>query len=175
MQLLVFAGGTSGYYLLTDESSLLDCAFMTAITITTVGYGESIPVSHDPVLQVFTIFLLIIGMGAVLYFVSALAALMIEGQLRDIFQRWQMERRVAGFENHFIIAGLGRTGRNIAEEVLRGDNDCVLIDNDEQRLDEFVAAMKKSVNFVVGDATDDDILRRAGIERAPGRGFLPGQ
>ncbi|MFU8807040.1 MAG: potassium channel family protein [Bradymonadaceae bacterium] len=168
LQLVVFIGGTLGYYVLTEEQSLLNCAYMTVITITTVGYDETIPVAHDPVLQIYTIFLLIIGMGAVLYFVSVLAAFMIEGDLRDVFRRRKMDRQIAGFKDHFIIAGLGRTGRNIAAEVLRGDADCVLIDTSQECITEFLALIGKDAPFVVGDATDDDVLGAAGIDRSKG-------
>lgn len=175
LQLIVFVGGTLGYYGLTEEFSLLDCAYMTVITVTTVGYDESIPIDHDPVLQIFTIFLVIIGMGAVLYFVSVLAAFMIEGELRDLFRRRRMDRQIENLAGHFIIAGLGRTGRNLAKDIIEGGNDCVVIDQDQDKIDEFISASKDmGVPFLVADATDDDVLTRAGIKRATGVAFCLG-
>lgn len=174
LQFVVFVVGTLGYYGLTEEFSLLDCAYMTVITITTVGYDESIPVDHDPALQVFTIFLIIIGMGAVLYFVSVLAAFMIEGELRDIFRRRKMDRQIDNYDNHFIVAGLGRTGRNLAADIIDGGNDCVVIEQSQEQIDSFLESSDKGMPFLVADATDDDVLRRAGIERARGVAFCLG-
>ena len=175
LQFLIFLVGTVGYYFLPeDEVSLLDAAYMTVITITTVGYDESIPVDHDPTLMIFTIFLVIIGMGAVLYFVSVLAAFMIEGELRDLFRRGRMEKAIGKMEGHFVVAGLGRTGRNLAQNVIAQTRHCVLIEEDLDRIEEFLEGIKRDVPYVVGDATDDEILKKAGVERARGIGICLG-
>lgn len=169
LQLVIFVFGAGGYYVLTDEGvSLLDAAYMTVITITTVGYDESIPVDHDPVLQIFTIFLIIIGMGAVLYFVSVLATFMIEGELRDLFRRARMNKAIDAMEAHFIVAGLGRTGRNLARDVIARTRQCVLIDQEQERIEDYLRGEGVDAPYVIGDATDDEILKKAGVERARG-------
>ena len=176
LQLLILLVGTSGYYLLTgDEYSLLDALYMTVITITTVGYDESIPIDHDPVLMVFTIFLVIIGMGAVLYFVTVMATFVIEGEFRHLFARRRMQHEIDRLKNHFIIAGLGRTGKNLAEDiVLRGES-CVLIDKEQQRVETLVESLDREIAYLIGDGTDDEILHQAGIERAKGIAFCLGE
>ena len=175
LQLVVFVGGTVGYYVLTDaEYGWLSCAYMTAITITTVGYDESIPVTGDATLEVFTIGLIIIGMAAVLYFVSVLAAFLVEGDLREVFRKGKMERKIASYDSHIIVAGLGSTGRNIASEVIGAGEKCVLIDRDREKIDACLERQKRTVPFIEGDATDDDVLISAGIKRASGIAFCLG-
>ncbi len=175
VQLLVVIFGTGGYYLLTDEEfSVLDCLYMTIVTVTTVGYDEFIPVKHDPVLQIFTIVLIIVGMAAVLYFVTVLAVFIVEGELREIFRRKRMAKTIDRLDDHFVIAGLGRTGRNIATDVVSAGKACVLVDTDKEALEEFIDTLDEPVPFVVGDATDDDILEEAGICTARGVAFCLG-
>jgi len=83
----VFIIGTIGYYtLFSGAYKLIDCAFMTVISLTTVGYGEVIQVTGNPAAQIFTMVLITFGMGIILYGISTLTALLIEGHLSDIFR-----------------------------------------------------------------------------------------
>ncbi len=165
----VFLIGTLGYWWAAGgEYGVIDSAFMTAITLTTVGYGETIPVSHDPALQVFTMVLIVSGMGIMLYFASALTAFIIEGELRDLIWKRRMDREIDKLQNHFIIAGIGSTGSHVLREVLKSNQRCVIIERDRDRIDHELSELDHDFLYVVGDATHDELLQEAGIERAKG-------
>ena len=175
LQLLVIVVGTLGFHFLTDDNyDIVDCLYFTVITITTVGYYEIIPVSEDRTLQVFTIGLIIVGMAAVLYFVSVLAAFLIEGGLKNLFQRRAMDKEIAALDNHYIVAGLGRTGRNIASELISQGETCILMDTDEENIRTFLDSIDGKAPYLVGDATDDNLLTQAGILEATAVAFCLG-
>lgn len=166
---VVFVIGTLGYWLLSgQEYDLLHCAFMTTITLTTVGYGEVIPVSEYAYMQAFTIGLIVLGMGGMLYFASSLTAFIVDGELRDLIRHRRMQQTIENLENHYIVAGIGETGEYILDEILQSRRDCLVIDSDRDRIDEVRDDHEYDFPFLVGDATDDDILREAGVERAQG-------
>jgi voltage-gated potassium channel len=163
----VFVLGTFGYWTMAPEKyDLLDCAFMTTITLTTVGYGEVIPIDGDPALQSFTIGLIIVGMGIVLYFVSSLTAFIIEGELRDLIRMRKMDREIDKLENHLIICGIGQTGLYVLREVLQSNQPCVVIDKNHDHIQRDIDELDTDFLYIVGDATQDSVLQQAGIERA---------
>lgn len=175
LQVVVFLIGTIGYRVLGEgEYSWLSCAYMTVITITTVGYDETLPVTGDPVMMIFTMILVIVGMGTVLYFVTAMAAFMVDGELRDLIGRWRMDRKVASLRGHIIIGGLGATGSKIVPDLLASHKECVLVDKDEETIQNALKNYDVEIPYVVGDMTDDDVLREAGIEHAAGLAFCLG-
>ncbi len=170
----VFLMGTVGYHILTDrEYDLLTCAFMTAITLTTVGYEEVVRVD-TPELKVFTIFLILFGMGSVLYFVSALTAFIIDGELREFLRERKISGMLEDLSNHFIIAGTGDTGKFVLLEMMGLKRPVVIIDLDRERIAEIEREYGIQLPFVIGDATDDDVLIKAGVERAQGVVFSLG-
>ncbi|MEZ4461558.1 MAG: potassium channel protein [bacterium] len=174
LQLAVFAAGSVGYHILTDRQyDLLTCAFMTAITLTTAGYEEVVPI-NTPELQVFTIALILFGMGAVLYFVSALTAFIIDGELREFLRERKISGMLEELSNHFVIAGTGDTGKFVLLEMVKLKRPVVLIDMDRERIAALEQEYGFQIPFVVGDATDDDVLIRAGLERAQGVVFSLG-
>lgn len=167
MLLIIFLVGSIGYWLGTpEEHTLLDGAFMTMVTITTVGYNEVIPVFHDPWMKVFTMALIVSGMGVTVYFVSTLTALVIDGDLRHLLWRQRMDREIAELDDHFIVAGIGSTGSYVLREMLQTHQPCVVIEADPERIDEELK--KDDFLYIRGDATNDDTLERAGITRARG-------
>jgi voltage-gated potassium channel len=112
--------GIAGFYLLGSGSwSLLDCAYMTAITLTTVGYGEALPVSHVPGGKVFTIILVFGGVATVLYFASTIMAFLVEGDLQTLLGSKRMEKKTRKMHDHFIVCGIGRTGRHTVRQLIR--------------------------------------------------------
>lgn len=167
--LLVFIGGTAGYFLLEGgRTSIIDCAYMTLITISTVGYGEVLPVD-SPELKSFTMGLILVGSGSLVYFASAMAAFVIEGELRTILRRRRMERKIGALRGHTIVCGLGRSGLQAARELTAAGRVVVGIDSSletVERAEESVG--KKSFFTLVGDATSDEALREAGLEVASG-------
>ena len=165
--LLVLAVGTFGYHMISGgQASLLDCFYMTVISITTVGFGEVVSPARSPVGRLFTIGLIIIGMGLLTYGFSTLTAFLVEGELSAILGRRRMMKAIDKLNNHFIVVGIGTTGYHVVCELLRTKRDFVAIDRDEERLTRLVAQMP--FLYLVGDATEDSILRDAGVERAAG-------
>lgn len=165
----IFVIGTGGYWTIPEGShTLIDAAYMTVVTLTTVGYKESIPISGDPAAQIFTIGVLLFGLGVMLYFVSSLTAFIVEGELRTILRRGKMKRKLRELEDHIIIAGIGRTGKHVLEELLKGGYSCVVIERSEERIHDEQLRLDKEFPYIVGDATHDDILESAGIDRAHG-------
>ncbi len=152
----VLAFGTAGYLLL--GLGPLDALFKTVETVSTVGFGE---ISLDtPAEKVFTIVLILFGVGTVLYSFSVVLETIIEGRLTDHLWRRRMEREIEQLENHVIVCGCGRLGRTVADYIAEANKDVVVVDTDLSRL-ESTAHL-----FVRGDANVDDTLRAAGIERA---------
>ncbi len=134
--------------------------------MTTVGYGEVIEVTGNVSAQVFTMFLITFGMGIILYGISTLTALIIEGEISGILRKKQMEKRIAKLRGHYIVCGGGETGCPVLVELLKNREQVVLIEQNEETL----ARCKEAgvVLYIQGDATDDDNLVAAGIQHAKG-------
>lgn len=166
---LVFLLGVLGYmYVGGAQYGVLDAVYMTMITLTTVGYGEVIDLSDNPQGRIFTAALLVVGVGSFVYFFSNLTAFMVEGNLDRILWRRRMRRSISSLNHHYIICGAGRTGRHMIRELLETERAFVLIDSDEHSARSLLEEMQASFPVVVGDATDDEVLREAGIDRAAG-------
>ena len=167
--LLVFGLGTCGYWLLgRGVWSVEDCAYMVLITITSVGYEEVLPVSLVQWGRPFTMLLIVTGMGVSVYFLSSLTAFIIEGDLREALWRRRMSKRLSNLSGHYIVAGAGQTGRHVAAELVRAEREVVVIEQAREQLDRLVIRYQDRVVGILGDATDDIVLREAGIERAAG-------
>ncbi len=147
----------------TKDWSLLDAVFMTVITLTTAGH-TLMGMSEGG--RIFTMFLLIGGYGVFVYSVTIAIAFLIEGQLLSIFKHRKMIRTVEKLSDHYIVCGLGDTGIHVLEEMLKSDVNFVGIEADEERLEH----LEETLDFlyIEGDATDDDVLIRAGVKQAKG-------
>jgi voltage-gated potassium channel len=154
--LLVLVAGTIGYLVLGFD--LLDATYQTVTTVSTVGFREVEPLS--PGGQVFTMVLILVGVGAALYAFSVLIETFIEGRLNELLGRRRMEQSIASLHDHVIVCGWGRVGRSIAGEVAAAGRGLVIVELDDAILDGV------SHRVVVGDATEDAVLRAAGIDRA---------
>ena len=160
--------GTAGYLFLERDNpegewELLDAVYMTVITLTTVGYGN---MGMSDAGRVFTLFLLIGGFGVFTYCVTIATAFLIEGQLQSFFRQQKMIRTVDKLFNHYIVCGLGDTGVHVLDEMLKAEVDFVGIEVEEERL--IHLSDTRNFLYLQGDATDDELLVRAGIERAQG-------
>ncbi len=165
--LLVFMAGSVGYYTIYGgEHRFIDCMYMTVISLTSVGYGEVLQVTGNVGAQVFTMLLLVFGMGIILYGISMLAALMIEGELSGVLRERKMQKRIERLKNHYIICGGGETGRPLIDELLKNRQKVVLIENHEESI--ALCRSMEGLLYIVGDATDDQNLIKAGIDRAAG-------
>ncbi len=149
--------------------SWFDCFYMTVITLSTVGFAETLEGMNEiPEARVVTISLIILGSGTLLYFISSLTALIVEGDLQGILRRRSMERAIGTLSEHVILCGIGTTGWHIATELRAVGVPFVVVDADRERLDELNAEFGDELLFVCGDATDDHVLDLAGVERARG-------
>ncbi len=154
--LAILVAGTVAYSIL--GLGFIDALYQTITTISTVGFREY----GEPTTawKITTMVVILVGVGAALYTLGAVLEALVEGRLGDGRSRRRMERRVAAMENHTIICGWGRVGRAIYASLAGNGDDVVVIDVDPER------AATAGDSVVAGDATDDEVLRRAGIERA---------
>ncbi|MBW2529412.1 MAG: potassium channel protein [Deltaproteobacteria bacterium] len=167
--LVVFLLGTGGYWLIGHgDWSVMECAYMVLITITTVGYAEVLPVSATDAGRLFTMILLVSGMGTSVYFLSALTAFIVEGDLRDALWRRRMSNRLDKLRGHYIVCGTGETGRQVVAELVRAGRAVVAVELNEVNLGHVVDTYHDQVITILGDATEDDVLREASIVQAKG-------
>jgi voltage-gated potassium channel len=165
--LAIFAIGVIGYTIIGHgEHRFLDAVYMTVITLTTVGYGEIIPMEHNPAGRIFTMFLILFGMGILVYFVSAITAFLVEGQLEHVFWRKRMRQTIAELKHHVIVCGAGVVAGHLIEELLRVQRPVVAVIPQGASLP--VLDVQKELPHIVGDAADEDVLAEAGIQRAGG-------
>jgi voltage-gated potassium channel len=157
--ILIFAG-TTGYRLI-EGWSFLDALYMTVITITTVGYGEIHRLSQGG--RIFTVVLIIFSFGVMGYIVASIGQTIIAGQIRQVLGRRKLEKKVKRLKNHYILCGYGRIGSFIAGQFSLEDVPFVVIENDPDRIK---LVEEDGFPYVEGDASDDDILINAGVEKA---------
>src|SRR5215208_1670131 len=158
--LAVLVLGTAGYVAI-EGWSVRDALFMAVTTITTVGYG--IPHELSTRGEYFTIVLVIAGAGAGLYTLNAILRIAMEGELTGALAERRLRRRIADMHDHVILCGYGRVGEAIARALKGRDEPFVVVERDAEVL---ARAEEAGCDHVHGDATRDDVLRRAGIERA---------
>jgi len=166
ISLVVLAGSTGYYILFGGEPKFMDCVYMTVISLTTVGFGEVIEVTGNVPAQIFTMLLIIFGMGIILYGISTVTALIIEGELSGILRKKKMLKRISKMKNHYIVCGGGETGRPVIEELAKNKEPFVLIEQNEENIERCKSVTE--LLYVEGDATDDENLVAAGIENAAG-------
>jgi voltage-gated potassium channel len=160
MVVFIIVFGTIGYVVL-EGWTFLDSIYMTITTITTVGYREIHELSLKG--RIFTICLIVGGVGTVLYSLSTGARIILEGELKDIFGRRKLEKKIKDLYDHYIICGYGRMGKIICKELKAEGVKFVVIEKDLKMFEE-----KEDFLFLIGNATHDHILKEAGVERAKG-------
>lgn len=162
--LLLFISILTGIvgFTLIEGYNLLDAFYMTIITISTVGYGEVQPLSNGG--KLFSAFMIITNIGIFTYAVSSIATFIVDGNYRKILGDIVIGRKIDRMKNHIIVCGYGRYGKNVVEHFRNQNIPCILI---ESNLDK-VSEIRRSDNIQVleGDATDENILLEAGIQRA---------
>ena len=162
MLILVILFGISGYMAL-ERWSLLDALYMTVITITTVGFGEVRNVS--PGGRVFTVLLIFMGMGIMAYTVGMIASLMVDLQISSILGRRKLGTKIKNLKNHYIICGFGRIGSIIAKELDANKIPLIVLDSNPERKHDLE---NLGIPYILDDATSEDVLIEAGIEKAKG-------
>jgi len=160
--LLVVLAGTIGYELI-EGWPFLDSLYMAVITITTVGYAEVHPLSTAG--QIFTIFLILGGVGTAFYILTSLVRYILEGEFGIRIGRQRMEAKIRRLNNHFILCGYGRVGQAIASILSQQEAKFVVIDRDREVINK---AQQAGCLTIQDDATKDESLRQAKIDSARG-------
>ena len=162
LMVLILLFGTVGYMLL-EGWRMIDALYMTIITLTTVGYTEVNPLGEEG--RVFTVLLIMLGVGLFLYVAGSVVQFMVEGQIRILFGRRRLDRQIGQLENHYIICGYGRIGRVLASKLLQKPVDLVVIEQDR----DLIPVMEADrVLHISGNATEESNLIKAGIHNAKG-------
>lgn len=160
--------GTAAYWIIGEgRYSLLDCLYMTFITISTIGYGEIIDLSASPAGRLFTMVLAASGVGVMTYILVNVTAFVVEGELNETFRRKKMEKAVEALEGHYIVCGLDGVGAYVLEELRSTARPHVLVEENREELDRYRQEGKEPLSLE-GDPTDSDTLRKAGAARARG-------
>lgn len=151
----------TAWYALVEAFPPLDALFMAVTTITTVGFREVQPLDTSG--QLFTIVYILTGVGLVFYTVVAVAQALLVGEVAEVMGLRRENRRVRKMQDHFVLCGFGRVGQEIAHELQERGSSFVVVDRDTERV---AAARQLGYLAVLGDATEDPVLREAGVERA---------
>jgi voltage-gated potassium channel len=160
--------GSYGYYALTDgRYSWLDCLYMTLITVSTVGFNEHIPAATDA-LKLLTMGLILLGGASLLYFLTSLAAYLIEGDLAYGIWRRRQLARITSLDGHVVVCGAGATGAHASAEVARSRAPLLVVAEDAARVEQLAMTLGDAMLFIIGDATDDASLRLARLDHALG-------
>lgn len=157
--LLIIVTGTLGYRLLSGYT-WIDALYMTVITVTTVGFREVHPT--DDFTKVFTIFLIVFSVFIFAYAISVITEYILSKSTFQNFKLTRMKKEISKMQDHIIICGYGRNGRQAAEKLKAYRRPFVIIENDE----EIIERHSDEALFVFGDANEDEVLLEAGIERA---------
>lgn len=168
----VIAIATTGYRVIGGPTvSFLQALYMAVITLAGVGYGEIVDTSSNALLRIFNIGIVLIGVGITVFFFSAVAAFLVEVEATNPFWRRRMQKRIDATSDHFIVCGLGDTGRHAVEELQKTATPHVvieLLEENVKRIRELYPETVRDLLYVVGDATEEEVLEKAGIGRAKG-------
>ena len=160
----VIVVGTVGYIVI-DDADPFSALYMTVITVSTVGYGEAVQLDGSG--RLFTIIIIILGLASTTLLTVTVVAFLVEGEFRKIFRSRSMQRRMRRMKDHFIICGLGQTGKSVLNEFMAVKSDCVIIEKNQEVIDE-VTAQHPSLVMLHGDATTDEMLEEARVDKAKG-------
>jgi voltage-gated potassium channel len=162
LNLAVVTSGVLGYRFLQDHT-WLEALYMTVITLSTVGFREVKPLNATG--QLLTIALLVGGLGVVFYTAVAVVEKVVEGEFQQFFGRRRMEKRIGALTSHYLVCGFGRIGEVLCRELASKPVPFVVIEQHEGRVREAEAAQYLVLQ---GDATDEDTLLAAGVNKAKG-------
>lgn len=157
--LLIIIVDTAGYVII-ERVKFISALYMTIISITTVGYREVFPLTTKG--TIFTIWVIVSGIGVFFYIAVTIVEDIFEGRIRRILGRRKM-RKFSELKNHVVIAGFGRMGEYVCRELTEKKVKFVILENDPER---FAGAEEKGFNVLMSDATDEEALRLAGVDRA---------
>ena len=157
---VIFAGGTIGYMTI-EKWSFIDAVYMTAITLSTVGFSEVNGISSAG--RIFTIFLIFAGVGYFLYLAGVIMQFVIEGEIKTILGRRILDTSISKLKDHYIVCGYGRIGRILCDQLKDSPPNLVVLEKDEA-LNPIME--KDKVLYLNGDASEESLLIKAGIHKA---------
>ncbi len=150
-------------YMIIEDWGFMDALYMTVITLATVGYGEVHEVSMPG--RMFTLVLIVLGGGYFLYVVGNIIQFLVEGRIRLIFGRRKLDTEINKLKGHYIICGYGRIGRVLTRYLIQKYVNVVVIERNENRI---ASLDEDGVLYLMGEATDEGLLKKAGVLRAKG-------
>ncbi len=150
-------------YMYFENISMVDAFYMTVITISTVGYGDMVPVHTSG--KLFTVFMVFCGVGYVMYMFSKIMETVVEGGLRELMGKRLMAKELARLKDHYIVCGYGRIGKVICSTLDENERRFVVIESDAE---EYRNIADAGYTVIKGDASEDEILKQAGIDNAKG-------
>jgi voltage-gated potassium channel len=156
----LIAAGVAGFMII-EGWSFLDALYMTVTTITTVGFREVNPLSTGG--RIFTIILIILGVGVLFYTLTSLVRFFVEGELIDILGVRRMKGRIENLRDHYILCGFGRVGEEIARDFVDRGMPFVIVETNPEAI---ARAQRRGYLLLEGDATQDAVLREAGVLHA---------
>ncbi len=169
---IVYTAGVFGYYLIglyfkDQPDSLIHCVYQVGILLASVGFTDILS-SHDTVAGiVFTVIMALFGVGFLLWIISTVTAFIMGGQLTELIGRDRMRKRIDELRDHYVVCGGGETGQHTVRELVAAGHDVVLVEVDAERIDHLLRDIPDLL-YLQDDASDDDVLRQAGIDRAVG-------
>ena len=162
LSVVLMAFGSIGYMII-EGWSFMDAFYMTIITVATVGYGEVHHVGFEG--RIFTVVLILLGVGYFLYVAGNIIQFLVEGRIRLVLGRRKLDKQIHKLSGHYIICGYGRIGRVLARFLIARYIDVVVVERAQHRI---AKLDEDGILYIVGEATDEGILTRAGIQRAKG-------
>jgi voltage-gated potassium channel len=160
--LVLLIAGSLGFMWL-EGWDFFDSLYMTVTTLTTVGYGETHPL--DRAGRIYNMVLILSGMGVLFYIVGSLARAVVEGEIHAALGRRKLIKHIRRLKKHYILCGFGRIGEIVARQLKERGLSLVIVENDPALLTHLEAS---GYYFINGDATREDILLEAGLDRAKG-------
>ncbi len=165
---LIVLIGTTGYWFIGDRRyPLIDCLYMTVITISTIGFGEIIDMHNRPGGRIFTMFLALSGIGTLSWIITNFTASLVEGDISQSFRRKRMEKLASRMHDHYVVCGYGRVGRRIVDELKSTKREFIIVESGKQAIEDMPEELRTTA-LIEGDATDGDVLQKAGVEKAKG-------
>ncbi len=157
---LLIALGTVGYMLI-EKWSVLDSLYMTVITLSTIGYGEVHAVSQSG--RIFTLVLIVLGVGFFLYVIGNVVQFLVEGRIRLVLGRHKLDKQIGQLNNHYIVCGYGRMGRALCRYLTQKKLNFVAIEKNANRIP---IMNEDGILYIEGEATAEESLLKAGLKRA---------
>ncbi|SFF78256.1 voltage-gated potassium channel [Halobacillus alkaliphilus] len=160
LQMLVLFGIIG--YMLTEQLSFFDALWLAIVSVLTIGYGDISPETTAG--KLLTLILIPLAIGLTTYILAQAAGAIISGEFSREMRKRKMNQKIKDLKNHIIICGFGRVGQQVLHQLHKENHSLVVIESDE----DVIARLPEGTLFIRGNATEDEILLQAGLERARG-------